>query len=196
MLKVGITGGIGSGKSTVCRLFSVLGIPVYDADLNAKLIMNEDEKLVAAIKELIGEDAYTNGVYNRRFVSSLIFSDRLLLEKLNAIVHPAVSEHFIAWEQTQKEAPYVIKEAAIMFESGTYKMNDLNVLVYASKETRLRRVQQRDMLSKEDILKRMNNQMDEEEKRKYADHVIMNEEDSLLIPRVMHLHQLFLQGLK
>jgi dephospho-CoA kinase len=191
MLKIGITGGIGSGKSTVCMVFEVLGIPVFSADDAAKQLMITDKMLMQNISALFGEDAYINGDLNRKLISEKVFNNRTLLDQLNAIVHPVTFAAFDSWLLKQ-HSPYIIKEAAILFESGAHLRNDLNILVYANEETRIRRVMQRDHFSREQVLARMKNQMSEEEKKELSDFVIYNEDDSMIIPQVLDLHQQFI----
>jgi dephospho-CoA kinase len=188
MLKVGITGGIGSGKSMVCRVFETLGIPVFYADTVAKQLMENDAALISSIKKLFGEDVYTGGKLNREKVSSIVFQNPALLQKLNKLVHPATINYGKEWMQQQK-APYVIKEAAIFFEAGTH--TDMNVMigVYAPEELRITRAMERDGASKEKILQRIAQQMNEEEKMKRCDYVITNDDVTAVIPQVMRVHE-------
>lgn len=188
MLKIGITGGIGSGKTTVCHIFEVLGIPVFYADDAAKEVMTQDPELMQRIREVFGEDSYRGAVLDRAHIAAQAFSDPDKLRLLNEAVHPAVFRSFDRWI-AQQQAPYVLKEAALMFESGSYLKNDINVLVYADTETRMKRALTRDQATPEQVQARMSRQMPEEEKRKMADLVILNDDDSLLIPQVMELHQ-------
>ncbi|HEY0896964.1 MAG TPA: dephospho-CoA kinase [Sphingobacteriaceae bacterium] len=193
MLKVGITGGIGSGKTTVCRIFESLGIPVFYADEVAKRVMTSDLVLVEGIREAFGESSYSAaGELNRKHLADLVFSDTQQLEKLNALVHPAVFRAFDQWAASVKNAPYLLKEAALMFESGSYRMCDLNVLVTAPEELRILRVTQRDQITAEAVRQRMNKQFSDEQKIPMSDFVIVNDERSLLIPQVLQLHQHFL----
>lgn len=195
MLKIGITGGIGSGKSTVCKIFEQLGIPVYSADLEARELMNTDKMLVAALKKEFGADIYdAKGELIRPKLAALVFGDKTKVEKLNALVHPAVKEHFKQWSNTQTNCPYVIKEAALMFESESYKGLDYVITVTAPKEVRLKRVIERDGAKRADVLKRMNNQLSEKERVVRADFVIKNDGKHPLIPQVMHFHQMFLEA--
>ncbi len=187
MLKIGITGNIGSGKSTVSKIFASLGIPVYDADSRAKLIMVEDPELVHGIKQLLGEAAYTSGQINRPYISQKVFADKQLLEGLNAIVHPAVFRDFEQWVAGE-HAPYILKEAALLYESGSYKTLDKIIVVAANHELRLQRSIIRDASNAAAIEARMKNQLPEEEKVKLADYIIHNNENDLLIPQVLTLH--------
>lgn len=188
MLKVGITGGIGSGKSTVCQVFKTLGIPIFFADSAAKYLMNNDPALISSIKELFGEDIYTNGSIDRPKLSSIVFSKPELLQKLNAIVHPATIAYGKEWMEMQ-QAPYVLKEAAIFFESGTYKDMDVMIGVYAPLELRIRRAMQRDNASREKIEARVAQQMDEDEKMAKCNYVIYNDDVHAVIPQVEQLHE-------
>ena len=199
-LKVGITGGIGSGKTTVCKIFETLGIPVYYADDRAKALMVEDEKLIAAIKNIFGEEAYLpDESLDRKHIADIAFHNPLKLKELNAIVHPAVLEDGNRWHAQQKDAPYTIKEAALIFESDSYKNLDKIITVFAPQNVRLERVILRGgNLSKEDIEARMAKQLPEEEKMKRANFIIYNDGEQALIPQVMKIHQLLCseQGVK
>ena len=191
-LKVGITGGIGSGKTTVCKIFETLGIPVYYADDRAKALMVEDEKLVSDIKSIFGEEAYLpNGELNRKHIADIAFHNPLKLKELNAVVHPAVLEDGNRWHAEQKDAPYTLKEAALIFESDSYKNLDKIITVFAPQSVRLERVLLRGgNLSKQDIEARMSKQLPEEEKMKRANFIIYNDGEQALIPQVMKIHQL------
>ncbi|HYG14372.1 MAG TPA: dephospho-CoA kinase [Bacteroidia bacterium] len=192
MLKIGVTGGIGSGKSTVCRVFQQLGIPVYSADLRARELMNTGKDLIKALKKDFGADIYdTTGQLNRPLLASRVFGDTAKVAKLNALVHPAVKDDFRKWASSQKGVPYVIKEAALMYESESYKGLDYVITVSAPKEIRIRRVMDRDNAKRADILKRMASQLSEQERLDRADFVIKNDGKHLLIPQVMELHGKF-----
>lgn len=193
MLKIGITGGIGSGKTTVCKVFELLGVPVFYADDVAKSLMYTDPVLKSEILKAFGENSYSkNGDLNRSYISSIVFNDKHELEKLNSLVHPAVFRAFDNWVLSQKEASYVIKEAALLYESDAYKMCDQSILVISPIETRISRVKARDGISAEDIQLRMNRQLSDEQKMKFADHILNNDEKQLLIPQIIQLHQQFL----
>jgi len=193
MLKVGVTGGIGSGKTTVCKVFELLGIPVFYADDVAKSIMQTDPVLKTALLNTFGENAYTkDGMLNRAYISSIVFNDKQELEKLNSLVHPAVLRAFDNWVLEHHESPYVIKEAALLYESGGFKMCNKSILVIAPTLIKMNRVKLRDGISEEDIQLRMNRQFSDEMKIKYADHILNNDEKQLLIPQIIHLHQQFL----
>ncbi|HRO46640.1 dephospho-CoA kinase [Agriterribacter sp.] len=192
VLKAGLTGGIGSGKSTVARVFELLGIPVYDADTAAKTIMNEDENLKALIIEHFGEEAYANGTLNRAYISSVVFENTEKLALLNSLVHPATIQAAERWMQ-QQNTPYVMKEAALIFESGSQEGLDVVIGVYAPVHLRIHRTMQRDNISREAVLKRISHQINEELKMKLCDFVLYNDEQQLLIPQVIALHEKLLR---
>ncbi|CAA9502725.1 MAG: Dephospho-CoA kinase [uncultured Segetibacter sp.] len=191
MLKIGLTGGIGSGKSVVAGIFEVLGIPVFDADSEAKLVMEKDEELVLSIQKRFGKESYTNKKLNRKYIANIVFNDPAKLEQLNALVHPAAIEAANKWMDTQT-TPYVVKEAALLFESGSARHLDFIIGVYAPQQLRLKRVMERDNASNEQVLARMSRQMNEEEKMKLCDFVVVNDEQKLLIRQVVNLHEKFL----
>jgi dephospho-CoA kinase len=190
MLKIGLTGGIGSGKSTVAGIFNILGIPIFDADSEAKKIMQTDEALSKAIQDEFGEDTYTAGKLNRTALANIVFGDPYRLAKLNAIVHPVTIAAAITWMK-QQTTPYVVKEAALMFEAGSTTGLDYIVGVYAPKHIRINRVMNRDKSDREQVLERMSRQIDEELKMRLCDFVIINDEQQLLIPQVITLHEKF-----
>lgn len=196
-LKVGITGGIGSGKTTVCKIFETLGIPVYYADDRAKALMTEKQTLVDAIKALLGHQAYlADGSLNRQYISDMAFKNPSILTQLNALVHPAVFEDGIKWHDNQKNTPYTLKEAALLYESGSYQNLDKIITVYTPSVLRIERVLKRSAMSpiqgvamtKEDVEARIAKQMPDEEKVKRADFVIYNDGQQALIPQVMTIH--------
>ncbi len=190
MLKVGVTGGIGSGKTTVCKVFEALGIPVYYADDRAKWLMVHNPDLVHGIKKLFGEEAYTaDGQLDRPFIARKAFGDSTILGKLNALVHPAVAIDGERWHNEQSGVPYTIKEAALLFESGSYRFLDRVITVYAPAEMRIRRVMERDGLSREAVTARMERQMPEEEKIEKADFVIQNDGSRSLVRQVWQIHR-------
>jgi len=184
-----VTGGIGSGKTLVCSVLEKLGIPVYHADLQARQLMNEDLNLKEKIIDLFGEEAYLDGALNRRFLAGSVFSDERKLSGLNALVHPAVRRDYTRWINQQEGVPYVVEEAAILFESGAALLMDLKVLVYASEEVRIKRVIKRDGVDEANVRGRMKNQMDEEDKRRLADLVIVNDGKEMLLPQIIEMHQ-------
>lgn len=192
-LKVGITGGIGSGKSYVARIFKALGVPFYDADTEAKKLMNTDGQIRSALIKQFGGAVYLeDGQLNRAYLSSVVFTDEKRLQVLNAIVHPVVIQHGTDWAEAQSY-PYSLKEAALLFESGSYKSLDYTILVTAPLETRIKRVVKRDAVSREQVLDRINKQMPDEKKSEIADFVIANDENVPLLPQVLALHQQFLR---
>jgi len=188
MLRIGLTGGIGSGKSTVAKIFEVLGIPVYYADDAAKRLMNEDENLKEQITHHFGSDSYIDGKLNRSFIAKMVFNHKEKLELLNSLTHPAVmhdSEKWIAAQTT----PYAIREAALIFESGIYKHLDYVIGVSSPEELRIERTMKRDNVSREEVLKRMKSQMDENKKINLCDFVIYNNEEQFIMPQVLALHR-------
>lgn len=192
MLRIGITGGIGSGKTTVCKIFAQFGIPVYSADDQAKRLMVGDDTLVEEIERLFGIQAYTDdGLLNTRHISEMAFKDASLLQKLNALVHPAVSNDFREWSLRQT-SPYVIKEAALMYESGSYRELDYVVTVSAPKKLRIKRSMERDGTTREQVLARLKKQWSENQRNEAADFIIKNDGYHPLIPQVQELHQRFL----
>src|ERR1044072_2807480 len=192
MLKIGLTGGMGSGKTTVSQIFLSLDIPVFYADEVAKIIMNEDEDLKQNIINLFGADAYIKNALNRKYIAGIVFKDAYKLEQLNAMVHPVTIAAADKWMLTQT-SPYVIKEAALMFEAGAAAHLDYVTGVYAPQHLRLQRVMHRDNASREEVLARMNNQIDETIKMKLCDFVIINDEQQAVLPQVLALHEKFLQ---
>lgn len=193
VLRIGLTGGIGSGKTTVAKIFQVLGIPVYYADDMAKKLMNTDASLKKSIIKYFGEKAYHNGELDRKFMAGIVFGDPAKLKLLNSLTHPATIRDAEEWMKEQK-APYIIKEAALLFESGANKSVDRVIGVYAPLPLRIRRVMKRDGLTEEEVTKRISRQMDEEEKMKRCDYVITNNEEQLVLPQVLDLHNKFSTG--
>lgn len=195
MYKVGITGGIGSGKTTVCKVFEVLGIPVFYADAEAKNIMIQDALLVEGIKSTFGKESYfEDGKLNNKHIAGIVFNNEAQLAKLNALVHPAVFRAFDAWEeQVNSNVPYTLKEAALLFESGSYTMCDTTILVTAPLDIKLKRVMQRDQITVDQVTARMSKQLSDEEKAKLANHFIRNDEEHSIIEQVLALHQQFLE---
>ncbi|HLK30658.1 MAG TPA: dephospho-CoA kinase [Puia sp.] len=188
MLKIGLTGGIGSGKSTVAKIFEVLGIPMYYADDAAKRLMNEDDNLKKEIIKNFGEESYINGKLNRAYISSIVFNNKDKIELLNSLTHPAVMHDSERWMKEQT-APYAIREAALIFESGINKHLDYVIGVSSPEELRIERTMKRDHVSREEVQKRMKNQMNEDEKMKLCDFVIYNDEKQLMMPQVLELHR-------
>ena len=187
MLKIGITGGIGSGKSTVCRVFSVMGIPVFEADKVARKLMDTDEEIHEKLVRLFGTAVYLpDQTVNRKYLAGIVFKDPSLLTKLNEIVHPVVRKTFFDWCEKQ-ESPYIIHEAAILFESGFYKMMDKTITVVTSEDERIHRVMKRDGITMELVKERIKNQWSDEERIKLADFVIGNNDDQLIIPQIIEI---------
>ncbi|QGY48159.1 dephospho-CoA kinase [Maribellus comscasis] len=186
-MKVGITGGIGSGKSTICNIFKLLGVPVFEADVVAKQLLDSDSQIKSGLIHLFGEGIYMdNGSVNRKKLANIIFNDNIQLEKMNKMVHPVVREKFNDWVDKQNHK-YIIHEAAILFESGFYKMMDFNILVSAEKRQRIERVKKRDAVSEAQVLERMNRQWTDEEKRKLASIEIINDNKRLIIPEIIEI---------
>jgi dephospho-CoA kinase len=190
-LKIGLTGGIGSGKSTVAKIFSTIGIPVFYADIAARNVMHEDAALKQNIKETFGDTAYENNMLNRKYIADIVFNDPFKLEQLNAMVHPATTAAAQRW-MLQQTTPYVIKEAALFFEAGSTEGLDYIIGVYAPQHLRMQRVMQRDNVTREEVLSRMSKQINEEMKMRLCDFVIVNDEQTMVIPQVLKLHEKFL----
>jgi dephospho-CoA kinase len=190
MIKVGITGGIGSGKTTVCKIFESLQIPVYYADVSAKELMNHDPALKNKIIHNFGSDIYSNGSLNRRKLADIVFHDKKKLQLLNSLVHPAVENDVNTWMKNQFHAQYAIKEAALIFESGSYARLDKIITVAANLEIRIDRIIKRDKVTREDVLARMKNQWPQEDKISKSDFVIYNNDGDVLITQVMEIHYL------
>lgn len=189
MLKFGVTGGIGSGKTLVCNIFEMMYIPVYFADDEAKRLMTEDIRLRKKIIRILGAESYTSdNQLNRQHIAEKVFNDEKLLKKLNLAVHPAVEKDFTLWAEAQT-SEYVIKEAALLYESGSYKNLDKIIVVTAPLEMRINRVMKRDGVSRQTILARMKNQMPEEEKAKMADYLIHNDGSKSVIWQTINLHR-------
>lgn len=194
-LQIGITGGIGSGKSVVCKLFSCLGIPVYNADSRAKWLTNHNPQIIESVIALLGSESYTKeGLYNTSYVSSLVFKNDDLLKKLNAIIHPVVMQDTTDWVGSHARSPYVVKEAAIMNRAGDGNALDYVVVVEAPLELRVARILQRDKRSEEEIRSIVKRQVSDDERKQVADFFIYNDEESALIPQVLKLHEVFTVG--
>jgi len=187
-LRIGLTGGIGSGKTTVARIFELLGVPVYYADDAAKRLMNEDEELKTAIKEQFGAASYKNDQLDTGYLATRVFNDPIKLEVLNSLVHPATIRDAGSWMNAQR-SQYTIKEAALIFESGSADQLDYVIGVSAPLALRIRRTVDRNHISEQEVRKRINNQLDEDMKMKLCDFVVYNNEEQLLIPQVIELHR-------
>ncbi len=183
-IEVGITGGIGAGKSLICRILHSMGYPVFYSDYEAKLILQADTVVQEKVTNLFGESAYTDGKLNRSFLAEKVFNDEALLEKLNAIVHPAVFEAFKKWSAAQ-QVDLVFNEAAILFETGGYKRYDYTLLVTAKKESRIQRVMLRDNVNRAAVENRMSKQWTDEQKAGLASFIIHNDDDQLILPQLL-----------
>ncbi len=190
-LKIGITGGIGSGKTLVCEIFQTLGIPVYNSDSRAKSLMKNNPEVKKQLIDAFGNIYTSAGDLDKEKIAKIIFSDKSKLQIMNSIVHPAVEKDFEQWTDSQ-EAPYVIKESALIFESGNYKKLDFTIEVFAPLEERISRTIARDKKSVEQIRKRINSQMDEKKKIAMADFIIINDKFTPILPQVLNLHKFFL----
>jgi dephospho-CoA kinase len=187
-MRLGVTGGIGSGKTSVCRVFNVLGIPVFSADSEARIIMEADQRVISAIKSIGGRNIYSDGVLNREELAKLMFNNKGILKKVNHAVHPVVIEQFGKWEKLQI-APYVIMEAAILFESGAVNLVDRILTVVAPIEERIDRVVKRNTLTREQVMDRIKNQMEDEEKIKKSHYAIDNSDNMMIIPAILKIHE-------
>lgn len=190
MIKVGLTGGIGSGKTTVARIFETLGIPVYYADDAAKRLMNSNEELKSLIIKHFGDESYQQGELNRKYIASIVFNNKEKLELLNSLTHPITMQDALVWMNKQTTL-YVIKEAALLFESGAAEQLDYIIGVYAPQHIRVKRVMDRDKTTIEEVMKRVSRQIDEEMKMKLCDFVITNNDQQLVIPQVLELDKKF-----
>lgn len=184
---VGLTGGIGSGKTTVAKHFEAKGIPVYISDIEAKKLMHEDPELIKAIKTLLGDSSYENGQLNRDYIGKKIFNNKTLLKEMNAIVHPAVAKHFKLWV-AQQDAPYVIKESAILFETGGYASCDYMITVASPIDLRIARLLKRDQTTPEKIQAKMSAQWSDSQRLKLTDFAIENINLSNIKPQVCKIH--------
>ena len=190
MIKVGLTGGIGSGKTTVAKVFETLGIPVYYADDKTKYLMNSNPELKASIIQHFGNDSYKDGELDRKYLASIVFNNKEKLELLNSLTHPVTIRDAEEW-MSQQTTPYIIKEAALLFESGAAEKLDYVSGVYAPQHIRVKRVMDRDNLPVEEVMKRISRQIDEEMKMKLCDFVITNNDQQLVIPQVLELDKKF-----
>lgn len=189
MIRVGITGSIGSGKTTVCKAFEALGVPVYYADDRAKVLLEENKNIISAVKKLFGKNVYdVSGKLNRKLVAQIVFSNKKKLKEYNEIVHPHVLKDSEVWMEKHKKHPYLLKEAALLFESGAYKNLDLIICVTAPQQLRIQRVMQRDHVKRADVLSRMNNQMSQREKLKRSFLQIKNDGKESIAKQVYDIH--------
>ncbi|MBN1985519.1 MAG: dephospho-CoA kinase [Prolixibacteraceae bacterium] len=186
-IKVGITGGMGSGKSTVCKIFKLLGAPVFEADVVAKQLLNTHPKIKKGLIRLFGEGIYMqDGAIDRKKLAGIIFNNKIQLANMNRLVHPVVLDEFNKWLEKQQDA-YIIHEAAILFESGFYKMMDFTLLISAPLQQRIERVMKRDGVGEQQVLERINRQWTDEEKRKLASLEIINDNKHLIIPVIIEI---------
>ena len=186
MLKIGITGGIGSGKSTVCTIFKILGIPVFNADIEARKLYDEPQ-VKEAIMLAFGDNMYPQGVFDKKAMANIVFQSADKLKQLNELLHPLVQIQFDTWLQ-QQESPYTIKEAALLIEAGSYQQLDELILVTCPMNKRIERVMKRDRVTEDEVLARINKQLSEEDKRALCQYEIINDDRQLLIPQVLQLH--------
>ncbi len=195
-MKIGVTGGIGSGKSLVCSVFAHLGVPVYPADRRARELMGSSQEIRQQLTHLLGEEIYRDGYPDRARLAEAIFSDEKIRRRVNGIVHPVVFRDFEAWASSFSGKPYVIQEAAIIFESGADTLLDGVINVYAPVEVRIARVMQRDGITREAVRARMRSQMSERERQKRAGHTIVNDGQRMVIPQVIRIHEQILRDVK
>lgn len=187
MKRIGLTGNIGSGKTTIASCFEILGVAIFNADNEAKLLMNEDIYLKQSLITEFGKDVYLDNELNRKYLSKLAFNDDLVLKRLNALVHPVVQDAFEKWS-IQQSGAYVIKEAAILFESNTYHSLDAIICISCPEKIRLKRILKRDDLSEKEVRQRMSNQWAEEKKISLSDYTITNDNSCLVMPQILHIH--------
>lgn len=193
MLKIGITGGIGSGKSIVCTLFHKLGIPIYDSDSRAKELTNSDATIINGVKKLFGDEAYVDGEMQRKYVASKVFEDKSILTQLNKLIHPIVANDFKCWcaERSNEGAKYALMESAILIESGFDTLMDIVVCVTAPVDIRVERVLSRDGSTKDEIEKRINNQLSDEQRAAKSQYNIINDGKHLIMPQIVKLNSIF-----
>ena len=195
MIKVGITGGIGCGKTTVCKIFELLDVPVYYADDEAKKLLDSNEDVKKNIIKSFGNNVLDDlGNIDKKKLASLVFNDKAKLETLNSIVHPAINEHFLNWQKKYSSKKYILKEAAILFESGAYKLVDKVIAVIAPLELKINRAMKRDTITREQVMQRMSNQIKDEEIIKRSQFIIHNDEQQLLIPQIISLHKQLMES--
>ncbi|MBS1731017.1 MAG: dephospho-CoA kinase [Bacteroidetes bacterium] len=193
--KIGLTGGIGSGKSIVAKIFEILGIPVFNADFMAKKIMNDHADIREKIIQIFGKEIYQRGQLDRAQLAAIVFNDKNKLSQLNSVIHPATIEAADKW-MAEQSSPYMIKEAALLFEAGAEKNLDMVIGVYAPMNIRIQRIISRDQMSVEQAEERMKNQMDDQVKMSLCDHVIINDETQFVIPQILRIHQIILNTTK
>ena len=189
MIKVGLTGGIGSGKTVVCNVFKYFGIPVYHADIQAKILSDTNFEIRDKLISLFGDDIYTGAGLDRKQLATIVFRNKELLQRINNIIHPVVKQHFEIWMKEHYSDVYIIQEAAILFESGYQQLFDKIITVTAPEDLRIKRVMARDNVTGEHVRNILANQMDENEKAKKSDYVIINDDQNLVLPQIMKIHQ-------
>lgn len=189
MKKIGVTGGIGSGKSLVCKIFQLLSVPVFSADAEAKRIMEANYEVKNALKQIFGNEIYLKDKLNKQVLSDLIFTSRNNINKVNSIVHPIVRKNFFKWVDSRPDSKYVLLEAAIIFESGTDKLLDQVINVTAPEELRIDRVCKRDRISREKVIERLTNQLTEKERQEKADINLVNDGKAMLLPQILEVHK-------
>ncbi len=192
MLKIGITGGIGAGKTTITHVFLRLGIPVFYSDIEAAKILTYDEAILKRVKKIFGPIVFPNGILDRKKLAETAFYDNDMLLKLNAIIHPAVRKYFERWMKKNERAPYVLQEAAILIETGGYKLMDYTILVTAPENERIERVSGRKNMTKKNLALRIANQWKDEKKIKFADFIINNDGKTMVLQTILNLHKKFL----
>lgn len=187
---VGITGGIGSGKSTICKVFEHLGIPVFNADERGKFLLQDSKEVRERVKSMFGDAAYdAKGILDPKYLANIVFKDQEKLKQLNEIIHPAVRKDFLAWKENLKAVPYLIKEAAILIESGSNIDCNTIIVVSADEELRISRVVERDKVKVEQVKSRVEQQLNEKEREGYADYIIDNNGKNLLLPQILKIHE-------
>ncbi|MCO5234218.1 MAG: dephospho-CoA kinase [Chitinophagales bacterium] len=197
MFKVGLTGGIGAGKSLISQMFAVLGVPIYNSDQKAKWLMTNSMEVKKQVIDAFGENAYLwDGHLNKDYLAAVVFNLPEKLNILNSIVHPALWKDSIQWAENQKGKPYTIHEAAILFETGGYKNMDFNIMVYAPADERIRRTMDRDKIDRQSVIARMDKQMPEDKKMELVDYIIYNDGSDSLISQIVELHHLLLEKSK
>lgn len=191
MKRIGLTGGIGSGKTTIAQAFAVLGVPVYNSDSRAKWLTENDKRIIERLMQIIGPEVFVNGHLNKRLMASVIFADRQKLTEVNQLIHPIVFEDFDRWAKSQESAgaKYVINEAAILIENNAYKRLDELILVCAPTETRIERTMIRDNMSRKQVEERIANQSTDEEKRPFASEIIVTDDRHLVVPQILDIHK-------
>ena len=188
MIRVGLTGGIGSGKTTVCNVFKQLGIPVYHADSQARVLSDTNQEIIRALSSLFGKNIYTPTGLDRKKLSEFIFTNSDLLHKVNAIIHPKVREDFNSWLNEHDKMMYIIHEAAILFESGLHTLFNKIITVTAPEEIRIRRIMEREAVSEDYVRNIIGNQWPERKKKNLSDYVIVNDQQRMILPQVLEIH--------